>query len=103
MEGSIGIGLLYIGMTVSVWPYRSNPRQYLMKKKLCYKEVPSEKSWLIHLGKELLKVQNGCEMVLPGFSKEPLKFVVQAEEMRAPRTDFFYWVPVFLPHCQKLV
>ena len=31
MEGSIGIGLLYIGLTisvsvsVSVWPYRSNP------------------------------------------------------------------------------
>ena len=42
----------------------------LIKKKLCYKEVPAEESWRVHLGKELLQVRQGSEMVLHGFTKE---------------------------------
>ena len=40
----------------------------LIKKKLCNKEVPAEESWRVHLGKELLQVCQGSEMVLTGFT-----------------------------------
>jgi hypothetical protein len=42
----------------------------LITKKLCYKEVPAEESWRVHLGIELLNVRQGSEMVLPGFTKD---------------------------------
>ena len=41
----------------------------LIKKKLCYKEVPAEELWRVQLGEELLKVRHGSKM-LPGFTKE---------------------------------
>ena len=78
----------------------------LIKKKLCYKEVPADETWRVHLGKELLQVQNGCEMVLPGFSKEEceelLKFVCTSWRDVGATEGFFLLGHSFSPTLPKI-
>ena len=42
----------------------------IIKKKLKYMDIPPTETWRVSLCKELLSVQEGSQLMLPGFSKD---------------------------------
>ena len=42
----------------------------LVKNKLCYREVPDDELWRVSLCKEMLRIQHGNQLELPGFENE---------------------------------
>ena len=49
----------------------------MIKKKIKYRDVPLGEKWKINVGKELLKIRNGTDMELPGFSSEECDELMQ--------------------------
>ena len=49
----------------------------MVKKKVKYRDVPLGEEWRINIGKELLKIRNGTDMELPGFTSEECDKLMQ--------------------------
>ena len=49
----------------------------LIKKKMKYRDVPIGEEWRVNLSKELLKIQNGNDVTIPGFTSEEYEELIR--------------------------